>query len=257
MVELTSFISSLNETTMKMFKTGLLAATALFSTILVQAQTADEVISKHISAIGGKEKVSQIKSLYMEGAVEIMGNEAPITSYILNGKGYKSEMEFNGQKIINAMNEKGGWMVNPMLGSSAPQALPEEQFKTGKDQMVIGGALLAYQAHGDKAELQGKEKVNNTDAYRIKLTTKENDTTTYFIDANTYYLVKVIKVANMAGQEAEVETSFSDFKKTDYGFTMPYKTEISLPQGFTLAMNFKKVEVNKEIDPKIFEMPAK
>ena len=93
---------------MKMFKTTLLAATALFSTALVQAQTADEIISKHISAIGGKEKISQIKSLYMEGAVDIMGNEAPMTSYILNGKGYKSEMEFNGQKIVNAMNEKGG-----------------------------------------------------------------------------------------------------------------------------------------------------
>jgi outer membrane lipoprotein-sorting protein len=256
MPELISFITSLNETTMNMLKTGLLAATALFSTILVQAQTADEVISKHISAIGGKEKISKIKSLYMEGAVDIMGNEAPMTSYILNGKGYKSEMEFNGQKIVNAMNEKGGWMINPMLGSSAPQPLPAEQFNAGKDQMVIGGALLDYQAHGDKAELQGKEKVENADAYKIKLTTNDSDTTTYFIDANTFYLVKVVKVASMAGQEAEVETSFSDFKKTDYGYTMPYKTQVTLPQGFSLAINFKKVEVNKEIDPKIFEMPA-
>ncbi|MCU7551262.1 hypothetical protein OCK74_19225 [Chitinophagaceae bacterium LB-8] len=241
---------------MKILKTGLLAATALFSTILVQAQTADEIISKHISAIGGKEKVSQIKSLYMEGAVDLMGNQAPITSYILNGKGYKSEMEFNGQKIVNAMNEKGGWMINPMMGSSAPQPLPAEQFNASKDQMVIGGALLDYQAHGNKAELVGKEKVANADAYKIKLSTKEQDTTTYFIDANTYYLVKVVKVANMGGQEAEVEISFSDYKKTDYGFTMPYKTEVALPQGFSLATTFKKVEVNKEIDPKIFEMPA-
>lgn len=239
-----------------MFKTTLLAATALFSTALVQAQTADEVISKHITAIGGKEKISQIKSLYMEGAVDIMGNEAPMTSYILNRKGYKSEMEFNGQKIVNAMNEKGGWMINPMMGSSTPQPIPAEQFKSGKDQMVIGGALLDYQAQGSKAELLGKEKVANADAYKVKVTTKENDAATYFIDANTFYLVKMIRVANMGGQEAEFETAFSEHKKTDYGFTMPYKTEVTLPQGFSLAINFKKVEVNKEIDPKIFEMPA-
>lgn len=242
---------------MNILKTGLLAASTLFSTILLQAQTADEIISKHLSAIGGKEKISQIKSLYMEGAVDIMGNEAPMTSYILNGKGYKSEMEFNGQKIVNAMNEKGGWMINPMMGSSAPQPLPEEQFKSGKDQMVVGGALLDYQAKGSKAELLGKEKVANADVYKIKLTSKDNDASTYFIDANTFYLVKFIKVASMAGQEAEVETSFSDHKKTDYGFVMPYKTEVTLPQGFSLAINFKKVEVNKEMDPKIFEMPAK
>jgi hypothetical protein len=104
--------------------------------------------------------------------------------------------------------------------------------------------------------LVGKEKLNNVDAYKIKLTSKDNDASTYFIDANTYYLLKMIKVANMAGQEAEVETSFSDYKTTDYGYVIPYKVEITLPQGFSLAMNMKKVEVNKEIDPKIFEMPA-
>lgn len=241
---------------MKILKTGLIAATALFST-MVHAQTADEVINKYITAIGGKEKINQIKSLYMEGAVEIMGNEAPMTSYLLNGKGYKSEMEFNGQKIVNAINEKGGWMINPMMGSADPQPIPAEQFKSGKDQMSVGGGLFDYQTKGNKAELLGKEKVANADAYKIKLTTTDNDVTTYFIDANNYYLVKMVKVANMGGQEAELETSFSDFKKTDFGFTVPYKTEIALPQGFNLAINYKKVEVNKEMDPKIFEMPAK
>jgi hypothetical protein len=242
---------------MKILKTGLLAATALFSTALVNAQTADEIISNHISAIGGKDKITQIKSIYMEGSMEIMGNEAPMTTYLLNRKGFKSEVEFNGQKIVNALNEKGGWMINPMMGSSEPQPIPDEQFQAGKDQMVVGGALLDYQTKGDKIELVGKEKVANTDAYKIKLTTKENDAATYFIDANTFYILKMIRKANMAGQEAEVETSFSDYKKTDYGYVVPFKIEITLPQGFSLATNMKKVEVNKEIDPKIFEMPAK
>lgn len=241
---------------MKVLKTGLLAATVLFSTALVNAQTADEIISKHLTAIGGKEKINQIKSIYMEGSMEIMGNEAPMTTYLLNGKGFKSEVEFNGQKIVNAMNEKGGWMINPMMGSTSPQPLPQEQFEAGKDQMVIGGALLTYQTNGEKAELVGKEKLNNVDAYKIKLTAKDSNATTYFIDANTYYILKMIKVANMAGQEAEVETSFSDYKPTDYGYIVPFKVEITLPQGFSLATNMKKVEVNKEIDPKIFEMPA-
>lgn len=240
---------------MKILRTTLLATTALFSAALTNAQTADEIISKHISAIGGKEKISQIRSLYTEGSMEIMGNEAQMTVYVLNGKGYKTEMDFNGQKIVNALNEKGGWMINPMLGSSDPQPIPEEQFNAGKDQLVIGGALFGYPANGDKAELAGKEKVNNADAYKIKVTTKESDATTYFIDANTFYVLKVVKTADIAGQEAEIETTFSDYKKTDYGYVLPYKIEMVLPQGFSFATNVKKVEINKEIDPRIFEMP--
>jgi hypothetical protein len=32
-----------------------------------------------------------------------MGNEAPSTTYIVDGKGFKSEVEFGGQKLFNAL----------------------------------------------------------------------------------------------------------------------------------------------------------
>ena len=49
----------------------------LFATA-AQAQTVDEILSKHIDAIGGKEKISQVKSIYTEISMEVMGNSAPV-----------------------------------------------------------------------------------------------------------------------------------------------------------------------------------
>ena len=105
---------------MKLLKIALLTFITATGFINASAQTADEIINKYIDAMGGKEKISQIKTVYIEGEMDIMGNKAPSLTYIVNGKGYKSEVDFNGAKIISVYTDKGGWTLNPMAGQSVP-----------------------------------------------------------------------------------------------------------------------------------------
>lgn len=236
---------------MKALKIGILAVAALVS-ISVNAQTVEEIIAKHIEAIGGKDKLSQIKSIYMETSVDVMGNQAPNTVTILDGKGYKSELDFNGQKVVQVFTDKGGWMINPLMGSTTPTPIPAEQLKGAKDQIAVAGPLFNYSEKGSKAELLGKEDVNGVNAFKIKLTNKEGFVSTYFIDPSNYYIIKAAMTQNAQGQEMETNMFFSDYKKTDFGFVVPYSIEIQLPQ-FTLKSTTKKVEVNKPVDENIFK----
>lgn len=242
---------------MKRFKWSLLIGLSILG-LGLHAQTAhnaDEVVTKYIDAIGGKDKITQIKSMVTESTMNIMGNDAPMTTTILNGKGFRNEVEFNGQKMVQVVNQNGGWMVNPMMGSTDPQAMPAEQYNASKSQIYIGGDLLNYSSNGSKLALQGTEKVGTVDAQKVVLTTPDNSTTTYYFDPATHYLLKMERTINMQGNEGTIAATYSDYRKTDAGLVIPYSIETTLPQGFSMTANVKKVEVNKEVDPKIFDMP--
>lgn len=235
---------------MKLVQFGLVVGATILSSITAQAQNVDEIIAKHLQAIGGKEKIKQIKSLYMESALDVMNNPATGTTYILNGKGFRQDIDFQGQKIVQVITDKEGWAINPMMGSEEPQALPEDQHKATKDQVNIGGVLVDYPANGAKAEYQGKE--GNT--HKVKVTSADKRESTYFIDATTFYITKAVVKTSAGGQEGEVTTTFSDYKKTDYGYVVPFTTAVDTGM-MQIGVTLNKVEINKEIDPKLFQKP--
>src|SRR4051812_33494801 len=117
----------------KPMKICLLALSALLLITTVKAQTADDIIAKHIDAIGGKDLFLKITSIYVESSTAVMGNDAPTKTSIVIGKGYKNETDFNGQNIVQAVTDKGGWMVNPFAGASDPTAMPDDDYKASSD----------------------------------------------------------------------------------------------------------------------------
>jgi len=233
---------------MKSIKFFLLAASVIATSSLF-AQTVDEVVNKHIEALGGKDKLSQVKTLYTENSMEVMGNSAPQKEYLIEGKGFKSEVDFNGASIVQCFTDKSAWTINPMAGGSDAQAVPDALYKAGKPQIYLGGALVNYAAKGYKAELIGKDGGN----FKIKVTGDGNETY-YFVDPTTYLLTKSIVKSEVMGQVVDVTITYSDYKKTDFGIMLPYTKNLDMG-AFQLTQKIDKVEANKAIDPKIFDMP--
>jgi len=55
------------------------------------------------------------------------------------------------------------------------------------------------------------------------------------------------------GQEVNVNTTLSNYQKTDFGVVMPFTINIDMGQ-FAMQVNTKKVEINTAVDEKIFQM---
>ena len=236
---------------MKITKFFLLLLTAASLGFAAKAQTADDIIGKYVDAIGGKDKLGQMKSVYTEATVNVMGSDNPASTTLLVGKGYRSEADINGSKIIQCYTDKGGWSINPFAGVTDAAPMPDDQYQAGKDDIWVGGSLLNYKANGYTAELLHKDGNN----YPVKITAGKQ-VTTYYIDANTSLLNKITSTVSVQGQTTDVTTAYSNYQKTDFGYLAPYKIDVDLGQ-IQLAYTVKSIAVNKDVDSKIFDMPGK
>jgi outer membrane lipoprotein-sorting protein len=230
--------------------------TALLSLLLtrVSAQTVDEIIDKHVTAMGGAEKLSQLKSMKIEASMQIMGMEIPTTTTVVQERGFRSETDVQGTKIIQALDGKSGWSVNPMMGQNTPTALPEELVKSMSGQVDLTG-LHNYRAKGYKVELVGQQTLEGTPVFVVKVTNNQGVAVTNYISKESYYIVRTLVKATVSGQEMETKMSQSNFKKVD-GITYPFTAEIESPaMPGAITMVVKSVQVNPVIDESIFAMP--
>ena len=239
---------------MKLLRFGMMAIIVLISVVNIQAQTVDEIISKHIDAIGGKDVLSKIKTVSIEGNVNAMGNDYPTVVTIVNGKAFKTVTNVNGAEIISCITDSGAWSLNPMAGQSEAQSLPAEQAKQARSAIYVGGPLVDYKAKGYTATLAGRDSLKGVSTYKIKLTDANGTDVTYYIDPKTYYISQAIVKGKMNGTDMETTSGFSDYKKTDAGYVLPYTTSTTT-MGYDITINYTRVEVNKDVDPKIFMRP--
>jgi outer membrane lipoprotein-sorting protein len=239
---------------MKTIKLYVFLVISILSIAGVTAQTVEEIVKKHTDAVGGKTLIDQIKSLYYETTIEMMGNESPSNVSILDGKAIKVISEFNGSQMISCYTDSFGWTVNPMAGQNEPTPMPADMYKMGKEQIYIGGPLVDFEKKGNKIELMGQEMIGAVNAYKLKLTTALNAEMFLYIDPSTYYAIQTEMKIQMMGQDMNIIVTNSDFRKTDLGFVMPFKSENNFGDQFYMTTKITKVELNKAIDPSIFKM---
>jgi hypothetical protein len=240
---------------MKTYKSFALALIALLGAVTVSSQTADEIINKYIKVIGGKEFLTKITSVYTESTMTVMGNQGNVKTTTLNGKGMKQEMDIMGANMTTCYTDKGGWSVNPMTGSTSAEDMPDTQYKSGRDQIVIGAPFIYYAEKGYKAELTGSEKVDSINAIKIKFTSPDSITAVYYFDPGTYYLIRSVQQEDMQGQKTNIIISYADYKPID-GYTIPHKMGFDIADGqFTMEMTINKVELNKPTSDTIFIKP--
>ena len=214
-------------------------------------QSADEIINKHLEAIGGKENWKKVNSIRQEGSVSIQGMEIPVITTTVHNKATKQEYTAMGMSAYSIITNEGGWSFNPMQGQTEPEAINEEQLKYGKYQLDAQGELIDYKEKGHAIEKIENEDVDGISCFRLKINRKEGTSTIFCVDPTSYYIVRNSSTISAGGQVVEVITNLSNYQKLPEGIVVPFTMENS---QIPAPLNISKVEVNGKIDEAIFKV---
>ncbi len=228
---------------MKKITLFIAAAVALSAQSVVSfAQTGDEIITKHIEAIGGEKAWSKVKSMKMTGATSVQGMDVGMEIMIQDQKAMRTNVSLMGMEGYIIITDKGGWMYMPFQpGMDKVTPYPEEQLKAVKGNLSIRNGFLADKSVVKSSKFSGRDTLDGVPCLKVDISgTDENERTVYF-DAKNYYMVRVESTVKKGDEEAEVAVSYSNFQKQDGGIVVPM-TQTNPMLGGDIV--FKKVEVN-------------
>jgi outer membrane lipoprotein-sorting protein len=175
-----------------------------------------------------------------------------------NKRPAKARVTITVQGIENAQAYDGetGWSFMPVQGKAGVEPATADEMKDLRQQADMDGTLVDYKAKGHKVELVGKEAVQGTDAWKLKLTLKDGDVQYMYIDAENWLPIKMDTTRTINGTEMKTETFMSDYK-AEGGITMPHSIEAKVPGlGVTQKVTVQKVELNVPIDDARFKAPT-
>lgn len=224
------------------------------------AQTADEIIQKNIEAKGGLAKIKAVNTVRMSGKMMMGGGmEAPMVMELARPGKLRMEFTFQGMTGIQAYDGKSGWAVMPFMGKKDPEPMSPDDLKQVEDQADLDGMLVDYKEKGHQVEYLGKGEVEGTPVHKLKVTKKNGDLVTLYLDADSYLEIKADGKTTVRGQEVEGETVFGDYKEVG-GLIFPHSIQSKpkgAPDGAGVSISIASIEINPDLPASRFEMPAK
>jgi hypothetical protein len=213
-----------------------------------QAQTADELIDNYLAAMGGKEKLLTLKSYRKEGSLSVQGTDVTIVITKLDGVGARKDIAVMGMQNYQIVTPTAGTVFMPIMGQTAPEAMPEDQFKTEQNELDTKDVFLNYKDNGIIVKTEGKQKIDDTECNKLVVTFKNGATAQFYFDAKTHYLFRTISSQKVNGEVSEIFTTYTNYKQNADGYWFAYTNTNN--RGET---NFDKIETNLKIDPSIFK----
>jgi hypothetical protein len=241
-----------------------LSACVLTASNPVLAQTADEVIEKHLTALGGREALGKITSRTMSGTIALSTPAGEVTGSIqVFGKAPNKSRsvikvdlsQFGiGELVVDQrFDGTAGYVLDSMNGNRDITGSQLDNMRNAGFPTVF----LQYKENGVKVELLPKEKVGDRDTFVLQVTPKSGSPSKQYFDAETFMLLKTLTTVNVPqlGRDVEQTGEFADYRAVD-GVKLAHSVKSTNPvQSFTITVT--AVEHNKEIDDATFVKPEK
>ncbi|MEP7236395.1 MAG: hypothetical protein ABI685_00960 [Ferruginibacter sp.] len=216
---------------------------AVFTSPAFAQNKLDKILDKVIETMGGKEKLSSVKTIKKMGNGESQGVKYPVNYYAVHNLSERSDFTFNGLTGYQIITKDSGFNFSPFGGMAAPERMTDEDVKLSSDELDLEGSLVNYTAKGHTIELMENEDIDGVDAIQLRVILKNSKTIFYFIDPDTYYIIRTTVKGVSNGQEFTNTSNYYNFKKTKEGILFPFTVD---------NVTYDSIEINIPLDDKLF-----
>ena len=213
------------------------------------AQSADQIINKHLKAIGGANQLRRFENTTYTGTVK-----NPVTEqsgrFVLRLKRpdrLMTEMELSGFESSAAYNGRSSWRRDSRDGLRTLTALDGARFKA--DAIYRNDHFLNYKRDKVRAVLVGHAPINGHDAFVVELTTQQGLKRKVYFDAQSYLIVREEQAAAAVMDAID----YGDYRKID-GVMEPHLFELHSGDSL-LRVTINQVEHNRPMDEAVFGYP--
>ena len=247
---------------MKTLKLFVIAIAMAFA-VPTQAQTADEIIANYFENTGGIDAWRAIEGLRMHAKVNQGGMEIPITITQLKSGKQMTVINFQGKEIKQGVFDgETLWSTNFMT-QKAEKSDAENTANMKLEMNDFPDNFLDYKEKGYTVELLGKEDIDGTECFKIKLVKEpmtidgkqEENVSFYFFDTENFVPLAVqseIKQGQAKGMVQEI--TFSDYQEAG-DIYMPYSMTQGIKGQGGQPITMDKIEINPVVDDSEFAFP--
>lgn len=216
-----------------------------FGTFAQDTPSADAIIEKYLTAIGGKEAIAKIQDLTISSTSETQRGTSETEMKFKFPDRYAMSVFANGNEVMNTIYDGnrmksgssfGGGNRPPMEGKEAQMAAMRSNpfSETLYDKMGITRTVV------------GKEKVGDKDAYKLELATADGKKWNDFYDVESGLKVKTYSMNETPRGKFENNVYYLNYKKfKGLDVMLPSQTKRSAGQMGDITSEVQSVKANK------------
>ncbi|MFL1894661.1 insulinase family protein [Aquimarina sp. 2-A2] len=201
--------------------------------------TAQTVLDGYFAALGGKDKLKKINSVFVTAEAAFNGASLGLSSKTTINNKSAIEVSFGGmtvQKVV--FNGTSGYAMN----QGQRLEYNEEQIAMAKQESYPFAELNVTDA-----VLEKTVPYTNGTAYLLKL----NENKSAYYDTKTGLKVKDVTIRDQAGTKIEIAVTYDDYKEVE-GIKFPFSISQSLgPQNIDFKV--KEIQLNKNVSDEDFK----
>lgn len=242
---------------------SLVIALPLLSYNIMVAQTADDIINKYHTTIGGVDAINKLTGIKMKAKVDAQGMTIPLEIFIMKDGKTATRFELMGKMIYqDVFDGETVWGTNFMT-MKAEKSDAETTDNKKRDSKNFMSDFLNYKEKGYSVELLGKETAEGVECFKIKFTKHKelvdgqevDNIVYYYFDAENFIPIMtegVINKGQMKGQIAQ--TVFSDYQEVN-GIYFAFSITSRLKDGQGQTVVIESVELNPVVEEGLFKFP--